>query len=288
LKKLENLRKKRYFFLSGKGGVGKTTTSCLLGLIFARAGQKTLIVSLDPAHSLSIATEKLFPPPPKCYENVSILEIDVEKEMKKYLKKVKKEAEQIVSPVIVEEIKKQIDLAYYSPGAFELAMTDAIYNVIVRYSKSYDKIIFDTAPSGYTVRLMTVPTLLKSWLESLISLRRKALYLKSMVEQKNLEEDPLISVLKKRLTETKLLSEVFSGKETEFLIVANPGKLPVEIAKKTIDELEKAGIRINYVVLNKWKNNFKNPFPGKTPIFIKELPEEPIGVKNLEKLLKTL
>ncbi len=287
MKKAENRKvfhEKRFFFLSGKGGVGKSTLSSSLALLFSQKGFKTLVVSLDPAHSLSIAFADSALPP-----NLSVHEIDIEKEMKNYLNKVKKDAEKIVSPVILEEIKKQIEIAYYSPGAFELAIADAIYKIYKNYSNQYDKIIFDTAPSGYTVRLMTVPDLLENWLKHMINLRRKALKLKAMAELKeNDEEDPLISILEKRLKETQTLSHLFSGEETEFMVITNPGRLPIEIAKKTVKELESAGINVEYIILNKWKEKIPSPFPHKKTIFIKELPEEPIGVEKLKKIAEMI
>ena len=288
---------RRFFFFSGKGGVGKTTISSALAVALSERGLKTLLVSLDPAHSLSLALDvEVGGKVKEVYRNLFAVEIDVESEMKSYLHRVKKEAEKVVSPVILEEIKDQIDLAYYSPGAFELAILDVIHRIISESEKSYDRIVFDTAPSGYTLRLVSLPSLLNRWLHRLIDLRKEALKLQfysDLEDKRKLEEvysqDTVLSVLVKRKEQIETLRSVLINREkTLFGIVVNPAVLPIQIAKKTVDELEASGIEVELVVFNRFRGGevekVRKAFSGKRIILVREKEREPIGIGRLRLL----
>jgi len=289
-----NLNGFKYFFLSGKGGVGKTTSSILMALYFSQRGEKTLLVSLDPAHSLGIALKaKLGELPKKVEEKLFALEVNPEKEMEKYLKKVEKEARQIVSPAFLGEVEEELKLAHSSPGALELATADAIYRIAVE-GRGFDKIVFDTAPSGYTVRLVASPNSIVKWWKGLISVREEALkyeFLSNLKEKRKLKEifreDPILKVLTKRLKEYETLKELFTGKETAFGVVFNEGLLPREIGVRTVRELEEAGAPVKFLVFNRVKNGIES-LKAKNKIVIKvpEFKEEPIGIEKLKELLK--
>jgi len=277
----------KVFFFSGKGGVGKTTVSSALSLGFASLGHKTLLVSLDPAHSLSLALKKnIGGNVKKVCDNLYAIEVDVEKEMKNYLKRIEKEAEKIVSPVILEEIKEEIKLAYYSPGSFELAILDTIYRILKENLKSFDKIVFDTAPSGYTVRLLALPELLLKWLERLINLRKEALRYEEMTGIKK-EEDPALEILKKRREQILFLREkLLDERLTTFGVVTTPDSMPIEIAKRTIKELEECGVKVKLVVINKCKGDCKNleEIFKKNVLTLKACEKEPVGIEKLKKI----
>ncbi len=288
-----NLNRFKYFFLAGKGGVGKTTSSILLALYFAQRGEKTLLVSLDPAHSLGVALKReLKELPVKVEENLFALEADPEREMEKYLKRVEKEARQIVSPAFLGEIEEELKLAYNSPGALELATADVIYRIATKM-KEFKRIVFDTAPSGYTVRLVASQNSVVKWWKRLISVREEALkyeFLSDLKEKRKLkevyEEDPVLKVLKKRLREYETLRELFTGRETAFAVVFNEGVLPKEIGIRTVKELEDAGAPVRFLVFNKIKGKEKLEIRGKPVVEIPELEDEPIGIERLKELLK--
>lgn len=287
---------RKFYFFSGKGGVGKTTISSALAVALSERGLRTLLVSLDPAHSLSLALDvEVGGKVRKVSENLFAVEIDVESEMRSYLHRVKKEAEKVVSPVILEEIKDQIDLAYYSPGAFELAILDVIHRIISESKKSYDRIVFDTAPSGYTLRLVSLPSLLNRWLHRLVDLRKEALKLhfySDLEDKRKLEEvysqDTVLSVLVKRKEQIETLRGVLLNRgKTLFGIVVSPDVLPIQIAKKTVDELEASGIEVELVVFNRFKGEIekvRKAFSGKRIIFVREKEKEPIGIERLRLL----
>lgn len=279
-------------FLSGKGGVGKSTVSSALGLYFAEMGFKTLVVSLDPAHSLSLTFDtEIGEKPKKITENLFAVEINPEKEAKRYLNRVKREARELLSPVVIGEIEKQIELAYYSPGALELATADVIYRMAVS-EREFERVIFDTAPSGYTVRMLTSPELTEEWFKRLIALRREALKYQKMAGEK-VEEDPVLRILERRLREVRELRHLLLSPETLIGIVVNPQTLPVEIGKRTVGELSTAGIEVKLIVGNKIssedeKKLIEKEFPQIPKIFIPAMKEEPKGVEKMEEIVKHL
>ena len=256
----------------GKGGVGKTTCSASYVLSCAKAGKKTLIVSTDPAHSISdIFGKNIGEEIIKLEENLYALEINSEIESKKYMNKVKGDLKNVLSPVIIKEINKQIDAAAISPGTEEAALFDKMVEIIIEKYDAFEKIVFDTAPTGHTVRLLSLPHLLGAWLDTLIEKRVKALGLMQMANnagKKNKEEimnDPVIKILSGRLDRINKVKDIIMDKEkVSFAFVLNAEKLPIEETKKAIKLLEEYKMNVGYIVVNRvlpdniegdfWKN----------------------------------
>lgn len=249
----------KIIFFGGKGGVGKTTCSASFALHSAKSGLKTLLVSTDPAHSTSdIFGKQIGETIEELYPNLDAIEINGEKESNLYMDKVRESLKNVVSPVIVAEINKQIDAAAISPGTEEAALFDKMIEIIVLESDNYDRIIFDTAPTGHTVRLLTLPQLLGAWLESLIEKRRKSISIMSMAmnQAKKIEEnignDAVIKILQARYDRINQAKKIMMDDQLlSFMFVINAEKLPIDETKKAIDILEKYNILVDGVVVNK-------------------------------------
>ncbi|RUM87820.1 MAG: ArsA family ATPase [Thermovibrio sp.] len=280
------------FFFSGKGGVGKSTVSSAVGVRLSEMGFKTLVVSLDPAHSLSLTFKReIGGKITRLAENLYGLEIDVDEEVKSYLKRVKREAKEFLSPVVLSEIEKQIELAYYSPGALDLATLDLIHRVAVSKRGDFEKVIFDTAPSGYTVRMLSAPEITEKWIEGLIRMRREALMYGKMAGRE-VEGDRVVEILEGRLRKIKELRSLIFSKKTLFSIVVNPQELTLEIGKRTVSELESLGINVGLIVVNKVESEEQRrrlgrelSKRGRKVLFIDKRDEEPRGVEKLRELL---
>jgi len=246
-------------FFGGKGGVGKTTCSASFALSCALKGKRTLLVSTDPAHSISDIFEK--PIGNKIiniYNNLDALEIDTGLESEKYMKGVQANLKNVVSPIIVKEIKKQIDAAAVSPGTEEAALFDKMIEIINNKSTEYDQIVFDTAPTGHTVRLMSLPELLGAWLKSLIRKREKALGLMQMAKnpgKKNsheIENDEVLKILKTRLENMEKARQIITdNNRLSFIFVLNAEKLPIEETKKAIKILGTYKIKVDSLIVNR-------------------------------------
>ncbi|HKL41638.1 MAG TPA: ArsA family ATPase [Clostridia bacterium] len=248
----------KIIFFGGKGGVGKTSCSSAFAYNHANMGEKVLLVSTDPAHSVSdLFNKKIGDRVTKLDYNLFAFEIDAQRESEKYISSIRNNLSKIVSPVILEELKKQLDAASVSPGSHESALFDKMIQLINEESKNYDLIIFDTAPTGHTVRLLTLPEVLGAWINSLMKKRRKSLKLKNMVnnvsrESKDKIEDPILEILERRkATMEKARKIMVDEKQLSFMFVLNAERLPIEETKKAIDVLKKYDIPVNHLVVNK-------------------------------------
>lgn len=249
----------KFVFFGGKGGVGKTTSSAAYAYRCSEEGKKTLIVSTDPAHSLCDIFEiSIGPEIKELGKNLYGLEIDPEKESAKYIERIKSNMKKTVSPVIISEIEKQLDAASVSPGSEESAIFDKLVEIINNYGNEFEKIVFDTAPTGHTLRLLSLPELLGGWLDRLIDKRKKALKLLEMTNKKDKEikekvmNDPVIEILKKRKENLERARETLIDKNMiSFVFVLNAEKLPIEETRKAVKVLEKYNIPVKDLVVNR-------------------------------------
>jgi len=146
----------KFVFFGGKGGVGKTTVSSAYALSCARDGLETLVVSTDPAHSTSDVFDQDFgddPRPVAGHDGLFAMEIDPDEEVAEHLMETKRALADQVSPAMVNEIDTQIELAHKTPGAYEAALFDRFIEVMDN-SAEYDRVVFDTAPTGGALRLL--------------------------------------------------------------------------------------------------------------------------------------
>jgi arsenite-transporting ATPase len=253
---------KKFIFFGGKGGVGKTTCSSAFSKCCAKTGDKTLVVSTDPAHSLAdIFGVPIGPEIELIEDNLYGLEIDAELESKKYTDKIKGQISKGISPVIVEEIQRQIDAAAVSPGSEEAAIFDKFVEIIEERGDEFDRIVFDTAPTGHTLRLLSLPELLGGWIDSLIDKRKHALGLMKMMNTGELlknqqkdrtDNDPILSILERRKEKFEKARKILIDSDNmEFIFVLNPEKLPILETKKAFDILMKYHIPIGGIIVNR-------------------------------------
>ncbi|KAI4261419.1 MAG: hypothetical protein L6R42_003385 [Xanthoria sp. 1 TBL-2021] len=160
----------RWIFVGGKGGVGKTTTSCSLAIQLAKVKKSVLLISTDPAHNLSDAFSQKFGKEARLidgFTNLSAMEIDPNGSIQDLLKEGGEGAEQAMQEMGGIGSMMQ-DLAFSIPGVDE-AMSFAEVLKQVK-SLSYELIIFDTAPTGHTLRFLQFPTVMEKALAKLSQL----------------------------------------------------------------------------------------------------------------------
>ncbi|KAI0164284.1 anion-transporting ATPase [Hypoxylon sp. FL1284] len=157
----------RWIFVGGKGGVGKTTTSCSLAIQLARARRSVLLISTDPAHNLSDAFSQKFGKEARLvegYTNLSAMEIDPNGSIQDLLAGQGEETDNSMGGMG----GMMQDLAFAIPGIDE-AMSFAEVLKQVK-SLSYEVIIFDTAPTGHTLRFLQFPSVLEKALAKISQL----------------------------------------------------------------------------------------------------------------------
>ena len=165
----------RIIFFAGKGGVGKTSVAAATGIKAAEMGQKTVILSLDVAHSLSdifdlerSLLDKNKGDPIKVSNNLWIQEIDIQEEMEKNWGDIHKYLSLLFSTTGLDEILAE-ELAIL-PGMEEVTLLLHI-NRYVR-EKSYDVILLDCAPTGESLRFISIPTALEWYISKIFKMER--------------------------------------------------------------------------------------------------------------------
>ncbi|WP_347861403.1 ArsA family ATPase [Salimicrobium sp. PL1-032A] len=244
----------KVIFIGGKGGVGKSTTSAALALLRAGEGKKTLIVSTDPAHNLGdIFHTSLTHEKEKLTENLWGMEVDAEEESKRYIEGVKENLQGLVKSKMVEEVHRQIDMASASPGAEEAALFDRLTAIILDEKDNFDQIIFDTAPTGHTLRLLTLPELMTVWIDGMLEKRKKTNdNYTQLLNDGEPVEDPIYDVLQKRREKFEAVREiVLDENQTNFIFVMIPERLSILETKQAIEQLHKHHFHIRDMFVNK-------------------------------------
>lgn len=243
-------------FVGGKGGVGKTTVAAALAILLARRGERTLLVSTDPAHSTGdIFGAALDDSPRSVYEGVDAVEIDVARRAAAYIDRIKEEAASSVSRDVLPSVHRHLEAAKAAPGTEESALFDRFVDLMSTCPGEYDRIVFDTAPTGHTLRLLALPALLSVWIRGIVRQREKAAGVERMV--RNLagsgsvpEPDRVLDHLRDRQQRFHEARERLHHDST-FLVVLVPERLPIEETARTVTALSANDIAIGGLVVNR-------------------------------------
>ena len=157
------------------GGVGKTTLAAALAVAAADQGRSCLLVSTDPAHSLGDIFEQTIGNHRQSLRpNLWGFEIAPDAEANRHIDIVKRQMKTLVHPRLYDEVNRQLDLARHAPGATEAALLERVAGLMGDDGSAYDLVIFDTAPSGHTVRLLSLPEIMSAWTDGMLRHRRRA------------------------------------------------------------------------------------------------------------------
>ncbi|OYV15386.1 MAG: arsenite-transporting ATPase [Methylococcaceae bacterium NSP1-2] len=149
----------RFLFFTGKGGVGKTSIACATAIQLADAGRRVLLVSTDPASNVGqvfsvIIGNQMTEIP--AVANLTALEIDPQAAAQAYRDRIVNPVRGVLPDTIVKSIEEQLSGACTTEIAafdeFTALLTDSALTA------DYDHIIFDTAPTGHTIRLLQLPS----------------------------------------------------------------------------------------------------------------------------------
>ncbi|PRT53494.1 ATPase get3 [Wickerhamiella sorbophila] len=234
----------RWIFVGGKGGVGKTTNSCSVALQLAKCRENVLLISTDPAHNLSDAFGQKFgkdPSPVNGVPNLSAMEIDPSGTIEEFL------ASQDNQDGMMDMVQ---DLAFAIPGIDE-ALSFA--EVMKRVKKQdFSVVVFDTAPTGHTLRFLQFPAILEKALGKVRELStRFGPMLNTILGAQGKSIDEIFG----KLDETRdIIAEVnrqFTNPDlTTFICVCIAEFLSLYETERMIQELLTFGIDTNTIIVN--------------------------------------
>ena len=247
-------------FVGGKGGVGKTTTSCCLSIQLAKVRPKVLVVSTDPAHNLSDAFCQKFGREPMLvngFDNLYVMEIDANADVEKIQDEMAAASSGDEDNSVLNSLMG--DLTSSIPGIDEAMSFSELMKQV--QTMDYDTVVFDTAPTGHTLRLLSFPTIMEKALGKIMDLKDKfGSMLSSMGGLMSggavgpNGESPTDMMLGK-LTETReIINKVNTMFQdptiTTFVCVCIPEFLSIFETERLVQELSKFGIDSHNVVVN--------------------------------------
>ncbi len=259
------ISKKRLIMISGKGGTGKTTTAAATSIKFAEDGFKTAVISLDPAHSLGDSFDLKLGPDFKRIEGVHgklfAMEFDPKLLFEKERSDLRKamETDQNESPFGEMLPKEMFDLLLdtnYMPVEFAegigfLRLLDYLIE------SDFEKIIFDTAPTGHTLKLLELPDYLDSFVGKMIRFQLRVSSIFSSVKRLfgfgsdvDVAKETLkaLDELKERINNAK---KILTNKDqSEFVVVTLPLDMSIYESARLVGELDAYEIPNHFLVVN--------------------------------------
>ena len=266
--------KMRIILFTGKGGVGKTTTAAATALKAAQSGLKTLVFSTDPAHSLSDALNvKLKPEPIQIAPNLWGQEFDVYYSMKKHWGNMR----QLMLAIFKWQGMKNVVAEELSvlPGMEEASAflwLEKFYR-----EGDYDLIVIDSAPTGETLTLLSLPQVMQSWLTKAFPGQKYAVKALGGVVRRTtgIPLDKGYEELQKLFDKLEVIQKVFLNPDVcSIRIVANPERMVIQEAKRAYTYLQMYGYNVDAVIVNR--------------VFPKDLAEGTIFSKYIQSQTKYL
>lgn len=232
-----NVVQTKYLFFTGKGGVGKTSTACATAVYLADHGKRVLLVSTDPASNLqdvfSLALDRKGTEIPQA-PGLFVANLDPIKAAEEYRESVVAAYRGVLPEAAIENMREQLsgscttEIAAFNE--FSSFLTDEALN------RRYDHIIFDTAPTGHTLRLLQLPSAWSGFIEQSKHGASCLGQLSGLADKRKLYE-----------TAVRTLSD---GGKTTLLLVARLEETPLKEAERAAEELRGLGILRQVLILN--------------------------------------
>jgi arsenite-transporting ATPase len=259
----EQLLRLKFIMFGGKGGVGKTSCAASSAIWAAEHGRNTLIISTDPAHSLGDSLGIELPPgiptPIEDIENLTALEINPKANMAEFkgLTEINPLEEMGMGDMgggmpIFGDLE---ELTSMNPPGIDETLAFAKILEFIETEHDFDLVIFDTAPTGHTLRFLGLPETLSGWIGKLIKMRMRLgnmfSTLKRMFTREEKKTDNSLEVLE-RMNQSILNAreDLTNPVRNSFIIVMIPEEMAILETGRLLNELIKYEIPVSNIVVN--------------------------------------
>lgn len=227
----------RHLFFTGKGGVGKTSLACASALALAEQGKRVLLISTDPASNVDEVLETPLsdsPTPIPAVPGLQALNIDPEKAAAAYRERVVGPYRGKLPEAVVNSMEEQLSGAC----TMEIAAFDAFAALLgdTPTTRDFDHLIFDTAPTGHTLRLLSLPSAWTGFIETNTSGTSCLGPLEGLASQKEIYAHAVDSL--------------GDGERTTLILVTRPEAAALNEAARSSGELRELGVANQHLVVN--------------------------------------
>ncbi|MGJ7046093.1 arsenical pump-driving ATPase [Thermoanaerobacterium thermosulfurigenes] len=266
---LQNINLTKYMFFTGKGGVGKTSVACATAVALADSGKNVFLISTDPASNLQdVFNTKLDNKGVSIQEvpNLVVANLDPVQAATEY-------RESVISPyrgILPDDVLKNMEEQLSGSCTIEIAAFNEFSKFITdkEIQTRYDYIIFDTAPTGHTIRMLQLPSAWSNFISENTHGTSCLGQLSGLESQKEVYK--------------KAVKTLTDGKLTMLILVSRPETVPLAEAERASNELGNIGVENQILIINGVMTSYDDKISES--LFLKQqkiLSKMPEGLKSI-------